>query len=125
ADDSKPATKGIYFANVSYQKALNQAATENKPIFIDFYTTWCAPCKWMDQDVFQEQSVGEFFNDSFISLKIDAEKGEGPSLAQEFNVYGYPTGVFLNSEGEVQETIVGLTSASNFMSIGKRVKANN
>ena len=57
--------------------AIELAAKENKMVFIDFYTTWCGPCKRMSKEVFPQQEVGEYFNRTFISLKLDAEKENG------------------------------------------------
>lgn len=71
------AQEGIQFKKCSWNEALEVARKENKIIFIDFYTEWCGPCYNMAQQVFVLHSVGSFYNSNFISLKIDAEKGEG------------------------------------------------
>ena len=68
---------GGKFRPLSYTEAIELAAKENKMVFIDFYTTWCGPCKRMSKEVFPQQEVGEYFNRTFISLKLDAEKENG------------------------------------------------
>jgi len=77
------------------------AKSKDKLIFIDVYTEWCGPCKMMDKDVFTDGKLGDFFNDNFISYKVDAEKGEGPDISQLYDVMGYPTLLFLDSTGKL------------------------
>jgi thiol:disulfide interchange protein len=36
---------------------LKRAESENKLVFVDIYTTWCLPCKMMDQNVFTKQPL--------------------------------------------------------------------
>ena len=51
--------QGVNFRPLSYTEAIELAAKENKMVFIDFYTTWCGPCKRMSKEVFPQQEVGE------------------------------------------------------------------
>jgi len=123
---TKVVTKGVHFKkNESFAKVLKKAKATNKPIFIDFYTTWCAPCKWMDSDVFELKVVGDLFNDNFISLKVDAEKGEGPMLAAQFGVRGYPMLVYLDSNGDMVDSQLGMTTATNVMDKARRTITHN
>jgi len=123
---TKVVQKGIQFnKGTSYSTILKRAKSQNKPIFIDFYTTWCAPCKWMDKDVFQLDQVGELFNKNFINLKVDAEKGEGPMLAQQFGVIGFPTLIYLDSNGDVVESQLGGAGATTIMDKARRTIDHN
>ena len=64
----------------------------DKPlILIDFYTTWCGPCKRMDREVFTDSTIVKHVNSNCISLKVNAEEGQGISLAKKYNVTSYPT----------------------------------
>ncbi len=78
---------------------LERAENEDKMVFLDFYTTWCMPCKLMDEDVFTDKEIGRYFNDNFLSMKIDAESEAGANLAGIFEVKAYPTLIFLNKKG--------------------------
>ena len=66
--------QGITFFKGSFNEALAEAKKQNKPLFVDFYATWCVPCKRMAKEVFTLPEVGEYFNSRFISLQIDAEE---------------------------------------------------
>ncbi len=92
--------EGISFKNCTWQEAVSEARSDDKPIFIDFYTEWCGPCYNMSKNIFVLHSVGSFYNDNFICLKIDAEKGEGVELARRYNVRSYPTYLFVDSVTE-------------------------
>ena len=75
--------KGVDFKkDVSFASVLKKAKAENKPIFIDFYTTWCGPCKFMDETVFELEQVGDLFNENFINIKVNPERDkDGPMLS--------------------------------------------
>jgi len=77
------------------------AKSEGKLVFLDVYTDWCLPCKMMDKDVFTDKKLGSFFNEHFISCKVNAEKGTGPLIADLYKVPGYPTLLFLDGDGKV------------------------
>ena len=62
--------KGIQFFKGTWKELLTEAKKQNKPIFVDVYTTWCRPCKVLDKDVFPSEKVGEFYNKNFINYKI-------------------------------------------------------
>jgi len=55
-------------------------------------------------------------------MRIDAEKGEGVDLAKKYNVRGYPTTVFVNSQGEEVDRIVGYLPIDEFLAEIKRIE---
>jgi len=79
----------------------DQAIASDKLIFLDLYADWCLPCKVMDEDVFTDRKLGDFYNNHFISYKADAENGVGGEIANLFNVAGLPTLLFLDENGNL------------------------
>ncbi len=113
------AQDGIQFNHGKWSELLATAKKENKLIFVDAFTTWCGPCKWMAANSFPDKSVGEFFNATFINAKIDMEKGEGKELAKTFEVQAYPTLLFVNGDGELVHRGVGARNAEDLLALGK------
>jgi len=93
-------SQGIDFKHIAFEEASQQAKAQDKLVFIDFYTEWCGPCKRLAAGPFKEQANGDFFNQHFISLKLDAEK-EGRKAASRYQVRSYPTLLFVNGDGEI------------------------
>lgn len=98
---------GISFQQGEFQAMLDKAKAENKLIFMDVYTTWCGPCKMLDRNTFSDAQVGNRFNAEFINYKLDAEKGEGISIARKYAVRAYPNMLFINGQGELVHRVVG------------------
>lgn len=94
------------FRPISYQEALAAAKAEGKPVFIDFYTSWCGPCKKMAREIFPQQKVGDYFNQNFVCIKLDAEK-EGREAAKKFGVTAYPTFKVISADEKVLFSIEG------------------
>lgn len=91
---------------------------ENKLIFIDGYTTWCGPCKWMEKNVFTNDTVARFFNENFICVRMDMEKGIGISRTYKYEVYAYPTLIFIGPEG-IAHRAAGARDAKALMELGE------
>lgn len=114
------AQEGIKFNQTTTWSATTaKSEEEGKLIFIDCYTSWCAPCKWMDKNVFTDPAVADFFNANFINAKIDMEKGEGVELRKKYNVQSFPTFLFVNDKGEVIHRTASKMSVAEFLEEGK------
>jgi thiol-disulfide isomerase/thioredoxin len=111
--------QGIQFKTSSFDELLTLAKNENKLIFIDFYTEWCGPCKLMAKTIFTDPKVAEFYNKEFICCKLDAEN-EGKPQAKDYEVYSYPSSVFVNAAGEMVYKKVGATNVDDFLKVGSQ-----
>jgi thiol-disulfide isomerase/thioredoxin len=113
------AQEGIRFNNGSFADLKAKAAAEKKLIFIDCYTSWCAPCKWMDQNVFPLPEVAEKYNNTFINARFDMEKGEGPELRKQYNVSSFPTYLFIDATGKLVYRSGSRMTAAEFLTVGE------
>ena len=96
----------VPFRELSFDAARAAAKAEDKLVFIDFYTTWCEPCKRLDKDTWTDAVVGKLVGDKAVALKLDAEK-EGRAVAQRFKVEAYPTLLLLKADGTEVDRIIG------------------
>jgi thioredoxin-related protein len=112
----------INFLNIELDSAYKIAKSENKLLFVDCYTTWCGPCKYMEANIFTNSEVAKYYNDNFINVKLDMEKGEGEVFAGWYEVRSYPTYIFLDLSGrgrQLAHRIVGSMDAESFMQFAK------
>lgn len=112
-------TNGIRFETGSFELTLARAQATNKYIFVDVYTEWCAPCKKLEKEVFTQPEVADFFNQHFINLKINAEKGEGVEFSSVFDVNAYPCALFFSPDGKLVHRTVGYFETQAFIDNGR------
>ena len=114
------APDGIQFSKgAKFETVLALAKSEGKLVFVDFYADWCAPCKMMDQEVFTDKSIGDYFNNKFVNIKVDSEKGNGPDLAAIFEVTALPTLLFLDEIGRVVKRREGAAFHTELMNMAE------
>ena len=99
--------QGVHFEDLTLDEALAKAKAENKLVFMDCYTSWCGPCKWMATEIFPQKEAGDYFNPKFISVKYDMEKGEGLKLKDKYKPSGYPTFFIIRPDGSIQHKMCG------------------
>lgn len=95
---------------------LEFADKMHKPIFIDFYTPWVESCTKMDQNVFTQDALANYFNSHFINYKVNV--GGAVSEQQLADMYGvtqFPTLVFVDGKGKVMLRHEGPATASQLL----------
>lgn len=105
----------IKFEELGFKEAIAKAKAENKLLFFDAYTSWCGPCKQMAKDVFTRDEVADFFNASFVNIKMDMEKGEGPEIVEKYGIAVYPTFLLVNGDGQEVFRTVGASDVPTFL----------
>ena len=66
----------------SFETVINS----NTPVLVDFFATWCGPCKMMSPIL---KEVKDKMGDNVKIIKVDVDKNQ--QLATKFNVQGVPT----------------------------------
>lgn len=118
-NDGNNGVNGIAFVSPSWQDALAKAKAEKKLIFLDAYASWCGPCKMLKKQTFPDKAAGDFFNEHFISVAIDMEKGDGPGLAQKYRVSAYPTLIITDADGNPITYTKGFMGPDDLIAFGK------
>lgn len=118
---SKTTDEGIIFVESDWKKALAEAKKQNKPIFLDAYTTWCGPCRMLKQHTFTDKAVAEYFNKNFINIALDMEKGDGLAVAEKYQIKAYPTLIITDADQKSVSVSEGYIGPGELMQFGKYV----
>lgn len=97
---------------------LEQAQREKKPVFVEFYASWCAPCKVMEEEVFTQVETFRYLNMNFLNFRTDYDSPSGKTIASIYEVKSLPTVLFLDPQGVVLERHIGMANPSVLQSLG-------
>lgn len=104
----------IAFYSGNFESLLEYASDVKKPVMVDVFASWCGPCKWLENNVFNDADVASYINSNFVSWRVDVEKGEGVSLSSDWGVHAYPTILFLTPDGSIFYRYEGAANPSSF-----------
>jgi thioredoxin-like negative regulator of GroEL len=110
------ASGAVSFEKDGWDAALRRAAAEKRPVMVELYAEWCGVCKMLERNTWGNPQVGQLAR-PFVSVRVDAEKGEGVALARRFGVRGYPTIVFLSPDGREVHRESGYVPPSAFPAV--------
>lgn len=124
-DKQVTADKGVSFQDdLSWTAVKAKAKAENKYIFMDCYTTWCGPCKYMKNTVFPQEECGSYFNAKFISVGVQLDTTakdnsmvkswykDAHHIMTEYNIMAFPTFLVFTPDGRVIHRLVGGSSTA-------------
>ncbi len=108
-------SENIVFVENDWNAAVKKASAQKKYIFVDCYATWCGPCKMLKLRTFTNRKVADFFNKNFINVSIDMEAGQGPALAQKWQIQAYPTLIIFDENAKPVLGTMGFMGPDDLM----------
>ena len=93
---------------------FNEIIQSPKPVLVDFFATWCGPCKMMAPIL---KEVKKEFGDTITIIKVDVD--QSPQAAQQFQVQGVPT-LILFKDGKPLWRQSGVVNKSALVGIIKK-----
>ena len=82
----------------SLEDAKKMAIATNKLILVDFWASWCGPCKKMDSESWSKDEIKEVM-DNYVTVQIDIDKYR--EIAKKYNVRGIPYVFIMDANGQV------------------------
>lgn len=97
---------------------LEEAQRRKKPVFVELYAFWCAPCKAMEEDIFTQVPTFQYLNTNFLNFRTDFDLESGKTIASIYEVTSLPTVLFLDPQGVVLARHTGMANPSVLKSLG-------
>ena len=88
-------------SDVTFEKDVLQS---DRPVLVDFWAAWCAPCRMLAPTV-EAVAVQYASRARVVKLNVD----DNPSISQRYGIKGIPT-LILFKGGHEEERVVGATS---------------
>ncbi len=95
-----------------------RAASEHRPLLVDFTAEWCGACNELSRETFADPSVmAEAAR--FVAVKVDATHDDDPqieAIKDRYRVRGLPTVVVVGSDGQEQARFTEFVPPARFLS---------
>lgn len=89
---------------INEEQFVSEVVESDIPVVVDFYASWCAPCKAISPIL---SKLSEEYEGKVKFVKIDTD--ENSDLASEYGVRSLPTLLFFSVD-ELKKTLVGAVS---------------
>lgn len=113
-------SQGINFNSEVYavEEFENIVKKSKKPTLLIAFSSHCDICGHMDTAVYRKKEVGKFYNKNFNICKIDLEKEFANAFISKYQIYGYPTYLFFNTNGVLMHRQKGGFPVKEFLELG-------
>jgi thioredoxin 1 len=81
----------------------------NKPVLVDFWAEWCAPCRMIAPII---EEIGHEFADKVLVVKCDVDNS--PTVAAKYSIRNIPTILFFK-DGKIADKQVGVVPKNTFV----------
>jgi thioredoxin-related protein len=117
----------------SFDKAMQQARTENKPLFVYFGRYGCGYCDKTNKEAFSDKQVREAYTNHYVLAYVDSESGKRlrlPSgervtereVGTRYNAFVTPIFTFMTADGQVLLRLVGVQRIEDLREADSKVQ---
>ena len=99
----------------SYDEAMALNKSQNKKVYINFFTDWCGYCRKMEKETFTDEKVISYLNANYLPVRVNAEKDR--KVAAQYRAFSYPDNTFLTEKGEFIGKQPGYLDPKGFLKI--------
>jgi thioredoxin-related protein len=111
----------------AWDRGLEEAKASGRPVLVNVVTDWCGWCRRMKAEVYTKPEIRDYLAEHFVMVTLNAEAADpahyegkaltSRSLAARFEVSGYPTTIFLRSDGGHLVNVPGYVEPAKFLPI--------
>ena len=104
------------------------AKAAGKPVFLDYYATWCTDCNLMKKSVFSNSQVQQYMHDNYVVIQADVSDAfdkRTQLMKDKFGVFGPPAYLFFDRQGKLANKKYGLLTTQEFLDLAKKTAAQH
>ena len=98
----------------SWDAAVERANAKQQPLIVEFYATWCGPCKKFEREVLTDSVVVRELKTVEL-VRYDFDSTAGAHHAKRLGVRGVPSVVAVGRDGEAIGRLVGAVPKATFL----------
>jgi thiol-disulfide isomerase/thioredoxin len=110
-NEKKVELSEVRFYDGSYDELLRESRKQKKSIILEFWATWCIPCRKMENETFADPEFAAYINKNFLVYKVNIDTFDGMDIADKYNIDAYPTLIQLDAKNKYVNRYKGVFPA--------------